>query len=395
MKFKVNVNIGDFAPSSRQMTPKGLLCRDAVLAIAPQVREYAPHELNLKNWGKGMVKVLTPPDVLFSDDVIANLEGGDFTNDHPAGNQVTPENWRNHSIGTAQNVRRDGNKLVGDLLVKDKKAIELIQSNKKVELSLGYSMAAVAESGTTEDGQDYDLVVTQMVGDHIALVKRGRAGSSVRIGDEKGKIMRKITLANGMTFEVEGENLDAFEQGLKAQNDDYQALKEQAGKKVKIGSESFDVYDVEAIQAAFDALTGLKDDLEAEYEEFKQKAITEQDVEKLATERAEVIEKAKNLKPDLEPSGKTVDDIINESVEAHAGDSAVTAILDGVAIGDAKPEQIKTAFKVLLATKPKADKARAAVGDSATAEALKDLNKTKTNALDLLKNAKAEAWKEK
>lgn len=390
MKFKVNVNIGDFAPSSRQMTPKGLLCRDAVLAIAPQVREYAPHELNLKKWGKGMVKVLTPPEVLFSDDVIANLEGGDFTNDHPAGNQVTPENWRSHSIGTAQNVRRDGDKLVGDLLVRDKGAIDLIQSNKKVELSLGYSMTA-----EKADSQDYDLIVTQMVGDHIALVKRGRAGSSVRIGDEKGKIMRKITLANGMTFEVEGENLDAFEQGLKAQNDDYQALKEQAGKKVKIGSESFDVSDVEAIQAAFDALTGLKDDLEAEYEEFKQKAITEQDVEKLATERAETIAKAQELKPDLEPSGKTVDDIINESVEAHAGDSAVTAILDGVAIGDAKPDQIKTAFKVLLATKPKAGKVRTAVGDSATAEALKDLNKPKINALDVIKTAKSEAWMEK
>lgn len=394
MKFKIKVNTGDFAPSSRQMTAKGLLCRDAVLAIAPQVREYLPSELGLTEWDKPTVRVLTPDSVLFSDDVIKNLEGGDFVNDHPLGNQVTPDNWRKHSIGAAKNVRREDNKLVGDLLVKDKSAIDVIQKNKKVELSLGYEMVAALQPGKTEDGQDYDVVVTNMIGDHVALVKRGRGGSSVRIGDERKGNPMKIKLANGLEWSVEGENLESLQQAINDQNKALETAQSVSDATITIGEQTFKVNETEAIQAAFDALNEQKAAAEQAKTELEQTLVKPEDVERLATERAETIDKAKELKPDLEPSGKTIDDIINETVEAHAGDSAVTAILDGVSIGDAKPEQIKTAFKVLVATKPKANQVTNKVGDSATAKALQGLNKpTAVDAKAIAAQAKSEAWK--
>lgn len=393
MKFKLNVKVGDFAPSSRTMTAKGLLCRDAVLAVAPQVREYHPTELGLPIGDGKMIRMFTPPDALFSPDVMDNIT--DFVESHPDGNQVTPDNWRKFAIGDAKNIRRDGNKLIGDLLVKDKAAIQTIQDGKKVELSLGYQLAAELQSGKTDDGQEYDVVVTSMVGDHVALVKRGRGGSSVRIGDEKTEKTMEIKLANGQTFVVEGSNLEPMQQAIDAQTKELEDAKALADAELKIGEQSFKATDVVAIQAAFDAVVKQKADAETKANELEQNSIKAEDVEKLAAERAETIADAKELKPDLEPSGKSLDEIIGETVTAHAGDAAVKAILAGVAIGDAKPEQLSTAFKVLKAIKPQDKNIKVNTGDSAAAKALNGLNGQNliADAKAMAASAKSNAWK--
>lgn len=395
MKFKINVNVGDFKPSSRTMTDKGLLCRDAVMAIGDQVREYHHSELNLPVGDGKLIKVFTPVDALFDDDLMKRLEGSDFVDGHPAGNKVNPKNWRKHTIGTASNIRRDGNKLIGDLLVKDERAIKSIESNKKVGLSIGYQLFADGQEGKTADGKDYSIVVTKMIGDHVALVGLGRGGHEVRIGDQKlERKMRKITLANGMTFEVEGENLEAFEQGLKAQNDEYKALKDKADGEVTIGESTFKTSDVVAIQAAFDAIAKQKTDAETEAADLKANAIQPGDVEKLAAERSEVVTKAKSLKADIDDKGKSVEDIKSEAVSAHAGDVSVVAILAGLAIGDAAPAQINTAFDVLVATRPTAGKINANAGDSATAKALQNLNApANVDAMALINQAKSDMYK--
>lgn len=393
MKFKLNVKVGDFAPSSRTMTAKGLLCRDAVLAVAPQVREYHPTELGLPVGDGKMIRMFTPPDALFSPDVMDNIT--DFVESHPDGNQVTPDNWRKFAIGDVKHIRRDGNKLIGDLLVKDKTAIQTIQDGKKVELSLGYQLAAELQSGKTDDGQEYDVVVTSMVGDHVALVKRGRGGSSVRIGDEKTERVMEIKLANGQTFVVEGSNLEPMQQAIDAQTAELADAKALADAEVKIGEQSFRVAEVVAIQAAFDAIVQQKTEAETKANELEQNSIKAEDVEKLAAERAETIAAAKELKPDLEPSGKSLDEIIGETVTAHAGDAAVKAILAGVAIGDAKPEQLSTAFKVLKAIKSQDKNIKVNTGDSAAAKALSGLNSQNliADAKAMAASAKSNAWK--
>lgn len=393
MKFKLNVKVGDFAPSSRTMTAKGLLCRDAVLAVAPQVREYHPTELGLPVGDGKMIRMFTPADALFSADVMDNIT--DFVDNHPDGNQVTPDNWRKFAIGDAKNIRRDGNRLIGDLLVKDKQAIQTIQDGKKVELSLGYELAAELQSGKTDDGQEYDVVVTSMVGDHVALVKRGRGGSSVRIGDEKTERVMEIKLANGQTFVVEGSNLEPMQQAIDAQTAELADAKALADTEVKIGEQTFKATDVVAIQAAFDAIVQQKTDAETKATELEANSIKAEDVEKLAAERAETIADAKALKPDLEPSGKSLDEIIGETVTAHAGDAAVKAILGGIAIGDAKPEQMSTAFKVLKAIKPTEKTIKTHTGDSATAKTLNGLNNQNViaDAKAMAANAKSNAWK--
>ncbi len=399
MKRKGNF-LGDAQPTKQEMTAKGLLCRDAVLAIAPQVREYHASELQLSNWKKGrMVKILTDEKALFSDDVYNSLS--DFVEDHPQGVSVTPENWKQHSIGGVQNVRRVGDELQGDLLIRDADAIKKVSNKSKIALSLGYDYELVLKSGVTDSGEEYDGVITGIIADHVALVKNGRGGSRVKIGDEKkDRNVFKIKLANGQTFSVEGENLEALEQGINAQNLELKNLQEAANQTIKIGDKDFNVKDTAGIQAAFASLEEENKTVKAEAAEATKGMVKAEDVEAKAAERAEVVTDAKSLKPDLDDKGKTIEQIKAEVVAANDEDVTVKAVVGG-AVGDALPEKMDIAFAVLVANSKKDQKEgenkapSGKVGDSqAAANALNDLNNkagTPSDASDLL-NRKSQKW---
>lgn len=68
------------------------------------------------------------------------------------------------------------------LIVYDQKYIDRIQNGKQKELSCGYRYTPVRQSGEFE-GQHYDFVMTDIVGNHVALVKEGRAGHDVVVSD--------------------------------------------------------------------------------------------------------------------------------------------------------------------------------------------------------------------
>lgn len=78
-----------------------------------------------------------------------------------------------------------------NLIVYDQKDIDLIMSGKKKELSCGYRYTPVREHGTF-DGQEYDFVMTDIIGNHIALVKEGRAGHDVVVSDTIDKVKEKF-----------------------------------------------------------------------------------------------------------------------------------------------------------------------------------------------------------
>lgn len=64
----------------------------------------------------------------------------------------------------------------------DATAIALIDSGDQKELSAGYRYDPVVESGEFE-GQPYELKMTNIRGNHIALVETGRAGPDVVVAD--------------------------------------------------------------------------------------------------------------------------------------------------------------------------------------------------------------------
>lgn len=72
--------------------------------------------------------------------------------------------------------------LTNSLAVYDDKAIKSIESGEKKELSSAYRYDPIFKSGTF-DGQRYDFRMENIRGNHVALVKEGRAGSDVVVAD--------------------------------------------------------------------------------------------------------------------------------------------------------------------------------------------------------------------
>lgn len=156
-----------------------LICFNVPIARTGSYK-YLREELGLD--GNGIVEVYRTPEEVFSKVAIASFEGKAFTDTHPAVD-VTSDNWSIYSKGEVTNVRRgqgdQSDYLLADIIVRDPVVIDEIQSGAKREISSGYNCSYVEE-----DGKIYQKDIR---GNHVALVQAGRAGSTVRINDNKSK----------------------------------------------------------------------------------------------------------------------------------------------------------------------------------------------------------------
>lgn len=154
-----------------------LLCKNVPIARTG-VYKYLRSEVGME--GQGIVDVYRDPEEVFSQAAIASFEGKPFTDTHP-NEDVTIDNWSQYSKGVVRDVRKGvGDQegyLVADILVTDPISSNEIVSNAKREISSGYDCDYVVK-----DGKIYQ---TNIRGNHVALVQYGRAGSKVRINDEK------------------------------------------------------------------------------------------------------------------------------------------------------------------------------------------------------------------
>ena len=359
-RYLLHLKLGDFAPaqSTRTLTPEGfLLCKDARLGKAPQVRQYYAAEFNgIEGYTPDQViNVFSSADELFRPETIQSYQGVDVTDNHPPGNSINAATWKTHSIGALFNVRRDGDYLVGDLLIKDSDVIQQIQSQERLELSLGYGAELHLISGTAADGTPYQAEFKNFYGDHVALVKYGRCGGDCRIGDQNPNIHKpkslektmKIT-ANGIPFDVaDNEPLGV---AIKKDQDLLASLQNTVNTKIKIGDQEFSISEVAAIQVVIDKIVADAKANADKLVELEANQVTPEKLEALANERAAVITDAKKLNANVKTEGCSCEQIKREAITAKAGDAVVGAILGTVAIGDAKPEQVDMVFRALVAT---------------------------------------------
>ena len=167
-------------------TPEGfLICRDVPIARVG-TQDYLARELGLDGEPDRPVTVERRPEDVFDPAAIASFEGKDVTYTHPP-EMLAPENQSSYSKGHAENVRREGDFLVADLHLKDPTLISEVKNGVLREVSCGY-LCDYAPSGA-------GYRQTNIRGNHIAIVPRGRAGHDVAIKDsaaglpaEKGKV---------------------------------------------------------------------------------------------------------------------------------------------------------------------------------------------------------------
>ncbi len=167
-------------------TPEGFLLCLNVQICRTGWQEYGPGETPIEVGPDGIVNIYRDAKEVFRPQTIASFQAKSFTVKHPE-EFVKPENWKELTYGTIQNVRRsderdeDGNEcLLADILVTDEIAIGLIHQGLR-EVSCGYE-AEYEETGEGE-GRQFNII-----GNHVALVEEGRAGSSYAINDHKGKV---------------------------------------------------------------------------------------------------------------------------------------------------------------------------------------------------------------
>jgi hypothetical protein len=120
------------------------------------------------------VRVYRSPEELFSPTTIASFEGKPITNLHPTAN-LDVNTASAIERGHVQNVRPQGEFLVGDLHIRDAGLISEIVNDLKREVSSGYDCSWHKIDGGYEQ--------REIVGNHVAVVQNGRAGHKVAIHD--------------------------------------------------------------------------------------------------------------------------------------------------------------------------------------------------------------------
>lgn len=157
-------------------------------------QDYGEGETPLETGEDGIVRIFRSEMEVFRPETIASFEGKALTIKHPK-EFVSPDNWQYLAKGQLHNIRKakeedeDGElALLADILVNEARAIQLVKKGLR-EVSCGYE----AEYEQTGEGKG---IQTTIVGNHLALVEQGRAGSSYAINDERGKgIMTKFEKA--------------------------------------------------------------------------------------------------------------------------------------------------------------------------------------------------------
>lgn len=193
-------------------TPEGyLLCIGVPIARTGE-QVYGKEELPLDADGDGRIIVTRDEAEVFRPETIASFEGKSFTITHPE-EFVDPENWQDLTHGTVQNVRRGegefADSLLADLLITTKLAIGLVENGLR-EVSCGYDADYIQdEAGKAKQ--------TNIIGNHLALVDKGRAGASYAINDHqrKGQKMKLNERIKAIWARAQDEAMKAVDESAK------------------------------------------------------------------------------------------------------------------------------------------------------------------------------------
>lgn len=125
----------------------------------------------------------------FNNIPLLSIHTPDFPGDPP----------REYRVGvTHSNADFDGTYLTNGLSVWDDSAIAGIETEEQEELSSSYQYVADMTPGVTPNGESYDGIMRDIIGNHVALVEKGRAGSDVLVADSLPPELKQMARAKNI-----------------------------------------------------------------------------------------------------------------------------------------------------------------------------------------------------
>jgi hypothetical protein len=297
-----------------------------------------------------------PESEVASPESLASFAGKAITLQHPPV-LLDSANTKDYQIGfTGTEVVYDDGFVRAVMTITDADAIERIMRGDVKEVSAGYKVDYNPTPGVSDKGENYDGIQTDIIGNHVAVVRRGRAGPQVKLHldrldaadpslfsiQEAHLVTAKVNF-DGAEFEVtesvalaitkEREDARMSYEDMKKKCDELQA----AADSIKADMASME----EAMKAKQDSAEGRADALAEENTALKADldSAKQVNVDGLVEERIALIDKARpSLDSAFDFAGKSVREIMEASIKAVRGDSDlsvrsddyVTAMFDAV-----------------------------------------------------------------
>jgi hypothetical protein len=125
---------------------------------------------------------LRHPDEVFNSDSLASLRSATVTDWAHHKGLLSVANWKDATLGHAEEGRQDGNFVVADLIVNDPTAIVEIENGRMHDISCGYKCRLDATPGVW-NGEPYDVIQRRIRYNHVAVLPKGvgRAGTDVSL----------------------------------------------------------------------------------------------------------------------------------------------------------------------------------------------------------------------
>lgn len=320
----------------------------ATVAVARTgIQEYSGAEIDPDNAhglrDRAIVRVYRSPEEVFKDSALHSFAHRPVTNDHPPV-LVDATNWKQYAVGqTGDEVdASDGKKVRVPMCVMDQGTIDDIDGGKK-ELSMGYQTVIDFKSGTSPEGEAYDVSQKDMRMNHLAVVRRARGGSELKIGDHrKGEPtmeLKTITL-DGLPVTTTDAGIAAIEKlkGLLATQD----TAHQTALAAK--------------DAEITTLNGKLATADAALEAANGKVLDQTAMDAAVAARADLVRSATAIAPDLQTTGLSDAAIRKAAVVAALGDAAVAG----------KPDSyVDARFDILVEEAGKSGQLDRALGDTA------------------------------
>lgn len=187
--------------------------------------------------------VYRPASELSKPATVESLNGIPVLLKHAEDSAEAPASNRVGSTGT--DAKWEPPYLTNSLHIQDADAIRRINDGTMREISMGYFYTPVLRHGEFE-GEPYDVVMTDISCNHVALVEEGRAGHDVSVKDST------LTLPAGGKEEPETSS------ELKQENDDMNEKEKALAEILEIVAGAG--IDPEAFKQKLDAVINIKDD---------------------------------------------------------------------------------------------------------------------------------------